>query len=81
MVWAAPAAQHEGLTSEEAQMPSTARTTPAPAQPAPAPANHAERAQACGWFDSSYELERGLQVRELLNPVTPLWRWAARTQA
>ncbi len=62
-------------------MLTSAHTPAVPTQPPPAPANHAERAQACGWFDSSYELERGLQVHELLDSVTPLWRWAARTQA
>ncbi len=62
-------------------MLTSARPSHVATQPPPAPANHAERAQACGWFDSSYELEKGLQLQELSDADTTLWRWAARTQA
>lgn len=33
-------------------------------RPEPQPQADDERPLGCGWFDSSHELERGLQVRE-----------------
>ena len=41
-----------------------ARTTWPEAWPEETPAADDERPLGCGWFDSSHELERGLQVRE-----------------
>ena len=45
--------------------PHTAARRSAPITwPEEAPAADDERPLGCGWFDSSHELERGLQVRE-----------------
>jgi hypothetical protein len=46
-----------------------------------APVEPAEPVHGCGWFDSSHELACGARVTELDDAATPLWRWAALTQA
>lgn len=44
-------------------------------RPAPTPRHHAESGQVCGWYDSSFELGRGLEVRELSDlELLALWR-------
>jgi hypothetical protein len=40
---------------------------PAAVRPEPAAATE-ERRWGCGWFDSSHDLQRGLQLQELSNP-------------
>jgi hypothetical protein len=40
-----------------------------------------ERPLGCGWFDTSHELAQGARVTELDDAATPLWQWAALTQA
>jgi hypothetical protein len=53
-----------------------------PASPAAAARPESEeRPLGCGWFDSSHELAQGARVTELDDAATPLWQWAARTQA
>lgn len=36
----------------------------APVRSAPVPASELEAYHGCGWFDSSYELSQGLEVKE-----------------
>jgi hypothetical protein len=54
---------------------------PEPSHAAGPPQNHEDRAIACGWFDSSWELQRGLRVNELHDEAAPLWRWVAIASA
>jgi hypothetical protein len=40
----------------------------------PLPASEAGQPSRCGWFDSTYELREGLEVRELSDEeLTRLW--------
>lgn len=74
-----PAPEHAALSPPH---PDTAMQTPAPARRLPPPRPLPDEVpRGCAWYDSSYELQRGLQVDELAEPAAlaqlPLSWWLA----